>query len=224
MELLQTRFDKVYEALAKKSLLQFPTIVAASKNQELKKMLAWETYARGKNIRVVFGESYIQELQNKKLSGEFDAGTLFHFIGRLQSNKASLAVQFSDVIESVHSKKIIDEVAKAAVKLNKVQDIFLQINISQDENKAGFLEEELGSIVPYALGLESIRMIGLMTITEYYDNHEEVRGDFIKMRLCRDRYLPGAAISMGMSSDFLIALEEGATHVRIGSALFGERN
>ena len=176
-------------------------------------------------LPIIFGENYIQEYESKKpLLKPHTA----HLIGHIQSNKVAKAVALFDVIESVHSEKILTLVDKEARKLGKVMPIFIQVNISRDESKSGFAAEELArvfsEIVPQC---SSVDVRGLMAITEYYENPEGAREDFRALRRIGDelsaRSGKSLALSMGMSADFAIAIEEGATHVRVGSAIFGHR-
>lgn len=208
------------------------TLVAVSKKQSLDSMRAYRMAANARGIPVIFGENYIQEFKVKQQ--ELGDLGLFHLIGPLQSNKIKDAVRCADVIESVHSRKVFDLVAKEAEVLGKRQAIFLQVNIGRDPRKSGFSAEEIPEICQAAVErAEHVSLLGLMTITPYYEVAEEARGDFRAMSHLRqqliasgaNRIFEGAtiALSMGMSSDFKIAIEEGADVVRIGTALFGER-
>ena len=208
------------------------TLVAVSKKQSTESMRAYAVAANAKGIPVVFGENYVQEFKAKRQElGELGQ---FHLIGPLQSNKIKDAVRYADVIESVHSRRVFDVVAKEASALGKRQAIFLQVNIGKDPNKSGFLAEEMPEICQVAARLsQHVCLLGLMTITPYYEVAEDARGDFRAMNELRQRLVVSGAdqcfenrtiaLSMGMSSDFEIAIEEGADLVRVGTALFGER-
>jgi hypothetical protein len=127
----------------------------------------------------------------------------------------------------VHSNKILDLVEREAARAGKKQRVLLQVNISSDEKKSGFGAEEIGALWPeLSTGHPSLAVEGLMTITAFYEDTELVRPDFKKMMELAQA-LSGAKplprLSMGMSADFEVAIEEGATHVRVGTAIFGER-
>ncbi|RMG43376.1 MAG: YggS family pyridoxal phosphate-dependent enzyme [Candidatus Dadabacteria bacterium] len=202
-------------------------LVAVSKRQPPWKMKAYQKFCGDK--QAIFGENYVQEFQQKK--PELEGGFRVHLIGVLQSNKAPAAVKLFDVIESIHSLKTAQAVNTAAQKINKRQEVLLQVNISGDRAKSGFKPEELKCFLSEeACRLDNLSYCGLMTITRYYDTPEDVRPDFIRMReLAFELFdsfkelFKGREISMGMSRDYQIAIEEGATLVRVGSAIFGER-
>lgn len=202
-------------------------LVAVSKYQDVSLMNALISAWPEAQTKVTFGESYVQEYASKieHLKGEFAT----HLIGPLQSNKVRKAVALFNLIESVHSERVAELINKEALKTKKVMPVFLQVNISKDSNKAGFSAEELERFIDEKLSeLEAIDLKGLMTITRFYQNREDVRPDFVAMRALKERldaqFDLELSLSMGMSSDFDIAIEEGATLVRVGSALFGERS
>lgn len=202
-------------------------LIAVSKRQPIDKMKAWIDFCHKKNIEIIFGENYVKEYAEKKqdLSGNFKT----HLIGPLQSNKVKKAVEIFDCIQSVHSEKILKLINKEAEKLNRKMDVFLQVNISEDEAKSGFQKEELINIFnkDFINEVANVNIAGLMCITAFYENKEEVRPDFKKMyELKKEIELINnikLELSMGMSADFNIAIKEGASMVRIGSSLFGER-
>ena len=172
---------------------------------------------------IILGENYVQEFKKKRveLKGDFQA----HLIGPLQRNKAKLAVELFDVIESVHSVEVAQAIDKAAAQSGKVQEIFLQINISSDSAKSGFTADAAVEFFKGELTkLKNLNCTGLMTITELYEKPEDARGDFSRLYQLAQSLKPGLSLSMGMSQDFEIAVEEGATHVRVGTALFGQRS
>ncbi len=139
-----------------------------------------------------------------------------HFIGNLQSNKIKKAMKIFDVIQSVTN-------TKAARKINslaeKVYPIFIQVNIAREKQKNGFLEEDLEKEITEIKNLKNLRVLGLMAILPNTENKEELRKYFKKMKQLNDKY-GFKELSMGMSQDYLIAIEEGTTMVRIGSAIF----
>lgn len=199
------------------------TLVAVSKKQPVQKMIAYREFCQRRGAVAVFGENYVQEFKTKisVLGGPLES----HLIGPLQRNKAAIAVELFNVIESIHTPEVAAAVNAAAATIDKVQDVFLQVNISHDENKSGFLEDEVEAFCAIAASQHlNLNIIGLMTITREYENREDVRPDFVRLNTLRTTLdIPGLKLSMGMSNDFDIAIEEGADIVRVGSALFGPR-
>jgi PLP dependent protein len=175
-----------------------------------------------------FGENKAQELNSK-----FDVlgnKITWHFIGHLQSNKVKFAVRSAEYIHSVDSLSLAKEINKKAEQVNKVQKILLEVKTSEEETKSGIeSEDELLSLVDNCNKLKNIELIGLMTIAPFTDNEEEVRKSFRYLCKLRDDLNKKGfenlkELSMGMTSDFEIAIEEGATMLRIGSAIFGQRD
>ncbi len=174
----------------------------------------------------IFGENKVQEAQKKipALTGTFS----FHMIGHLQSNKARDAVALFDVIHSIDKAETASKVDEEAKKIDKVQSILVQVNVSGEETKSGVGPDESYALVEHILKLENISLLGLMTMAPYTENRGIIRETFRKTRELRDSISSRLGIgltelSMGMSSDYDIAVQEGATMVRIGSAIFGER-
>lgn len=163
------------------------------------------------------GENKVQEARDKK---PLVRGTArWHLIGHLQSNKAKDAVKVFDVIETVDSLDLAEKVAKAATAIGKRQDVMLQVNIGRESQKSGADPDEVESLVKAIRGIDALNLIGLMAIPP----HEgDPRPHFRALRELRDR-LGLAHLSMGMSADYEIAIEEGSTLVRVGSAIFGSR-
>jgi pyridoxal phosphate enzyme (YggS family) len=170
----------------------------------------------------------VQEFVAKRpeLRGDFTA----HCIGRLQSNKVKKALGVFDVVQTVDSLKLGQQLSSEAEKQGKTLDYFLQINISSDGGKSGFLPEAIdGETIKTFLNLTNMRLLGLMTITRFYEEPEDARPDFAALRSLRESLqnqfseLPPLLLSMGMSADYEIAIEEGANVVRVGSAIFGQR-
>ena len=203
---------------------QSVTLVGVSKKQSTDKMNSYSAIVHQAGEVPVFGENYLQEFLDKKdtLVGPFES----HFIGRIQSNKIKEIVRNFSVIESVSSLKILTKIDEVARTDGIVYPVFLQVNISKDPQKAGFLADQIKSIVGEAAQFKNIKILGLMTITENYTDSYMARDDFRAMRVLGDSVFGANSnyyLSMGMSQDFEIAIEEGATHVRIGTKLFGER-
>lgn len=142
-----------------------------------------------------------------------------HFIGHLQTNKIKLAVELFDVIESVDSLRLAQKISEEAIKQNKTMTIFLEINIAADPQKYGLTPAEALTISPQIQALPNLKLRGLMTIVPYFDDPEQTRPFFKSMKQLQTKLnLP--ELSMGMSNDYLIALKEGATIVRIGTVIF----
>jgi len=177
----------------------------------------------------ILGENYVQEAREK--IGALDSCPVsWHFIGHLQSNKAKYAVKLFELIHSVDSLKLAKELDKQAKKLNKIQQILVQVNIAQEATKSGLPEQETPQLIKEISRLENLAIKGLMTMPPYFNAPQRVRPFFKALRNLRDRInklqLPAVALdelSMGMTGDFEVAIEEGATLVRIGTAIFGER-
>ena len=197
-------------------------LVAVSKKQPIKKIQSLIQAIPG----VVLGESFLQEWLEKsqELTGDYKV----HFIGNLQSNKIKKIVESFDVIESVGTDKHLTKISQVASGCSKKQAVYLQVNISNDESKAGFLEGELVDKFPSYLKLPNIEILGLMTITKNYEDKSLLVGDFQKMNSLRSllsqKYNMPLKLSMGMSADYLLALEAGSDVVRVGSRIFGMRD
>lgn len=175
----------------------------------------------------IFGENKAQELLNK-----FEIlkdSVIWHFIGTLQSNKAKFVVPCAEYIHSVDSLKLLKEIEKNAIKINKVQKFMLEIKTSFEESKHGLNEEsEIIEILDYAGNSKNLSAEGLMTIAPFVDDEKLIRKSFRSLRELKEKLNSKGFIlkelSMGMTGDFEIAIEEGSTMVRIGSAIFGTRN
>jgi hypothetical protein len=175
------------------------------------------------------GENYVQEARDK-FKALLQYPVSWHFIGHLQSNKAKYAVRLFDLIHSVDSLKLARELDKQAAKVDKVQQILVQVNISGEDTKSGISADEAPGLIGEIGRLKNIAVKGLMTMPPYFYQPEKVRPFFAALRELRDRIkaqcLPDVSmdeLSMGMTGDFEVAIKEGATLVRIGTAIFGER-
>jgi pyridoxal phosphate enzyme (YggS family) len=178
----------------------------------------------------ILGENYIQEARDK-INTLSSYSVSWHFIGHLQSNKAKYAVKLFDMIHTVDSLKLAKELDKQAKKINKTQKILIQVNISMESTKSGIYEEGAQNLIKEISLLENLSIKGLMTMPPFFNNPEEARPYFAALRNLRDKIRDEAIknvnmqeLSMGMTGDFEIAIKEGATLVRIGTAIFGERN
>ncbi len=177
----------------------------------------------------ILGENYIQEARKK-----FDALSSYpvswHFIGHLQTNKAKYAVRLFDLIHSVDSLKLAHELNKQAKKINKIQEILIQVNISMESTKSGIYEQDALGLIQDISRLENLSVKGLMTMPPFFDEPERAQPYFSALRkLCdqiKKESIPNIAtdeLSMGMTGDFEAAIDEGASLVRIGTAIFGKR-
>lgn len=179
--------------------------------------------------QLLFGENYIQEAAQKKT--EIGDTASFHFIGHLQSNKAKLAAQIFQMIETVDRFKLAVALDKELKLLGKTLDILVQVNIGQELQKSGVLPQNTEQLIQQLIPLSNLKIRGLMTIPPYHDTPEHTRPHFQSLRILaeelkrKDYFYDNnhVELSMGMSSDYTIAIEEGATLVRIGTALFGHR-
>ncbi len=193
-----------------------------------------EAYAAGLRL---FGENRVQEFAEKQ-SALADAGffsgdtpATFYLIGPLQSNKAARAVQLFDAIDTVDSARLAEKLNQTAAAANKTLPILLEIKLSEEASKHGLLPEsaELALLLERAPDWTHLQVRGLMTVPPYSENLEETRPYFRRLRVLRERlaqqypHLALDQLSMGMSHDFSVAIEEGSTCVRIGTAIFGAR-
>ncbi len=185
-----------------------------------------EAYAGG---QALFGENYIQEVQQKR--PELPEQVHFHFIGHLQTKKAKIAAESCTVIETVDRLKLATALNKRLEELQKNMDILVQVNIGEDPGKSGVSAEETEKLLYDLKSFSRIRTCGLMTMPPIEPNPELSRPYFRRLRLLaeelseKDLFFDNSRIelSMGMSSDYHIAIEEGATIVRVGTAIFGDR-
>ena len=176
-----------------------------------------------------FGENYIQEAR-EKITTLSTYPLTWHYIGHLQSNKAKYAVRMFDLIHSVDSLKLARELDKCAKKNAKVQDILIQVNVAREDSKSGVYAEDTLQLLRDVARLENVAVKGLMTMPPYFNAPDRVRPFFAALRQLGDRIknedFPNISmeeLSMGMTGDFEAAIEEGATMVRVGTAIFGER-
>lgn len=181
--------------------------------------------------QVDFGENYMQEAV-EKVTTLATPDAVFHFIGPLQSNKAKLAVHHFDLIHTVDRLKIARAIAKHAAEIGKIQKILIQVNVGLEEQKSGVLPDQAEELLQTLQPFQSLEICGLMTIPPYGRKPEESRSYFTALRklglklqeeglLATNRKLE---LSMGMSSDYRVAIEEGATMIRVGTAIFGLRD
>lgn len=200
-------------------------LIAVTKTVQVEKII--EAIEAGVRI---FGENRVQEARQKipEVSNKYkDSKISWHMIGTLQKNKVKYAVRLFDMIHSVDSLDLAREINREAERVGKIQDILIEIKLSPEEKKHGIRPDELFGLLEHLYLLKNINVRGLMTIPPYSDNPEDSRPYFRRLRgLLEDaqkRGFPLRELSMGMSGDFEVAIDEGATMVRIGTAIFGER-
>ena len=198
-------------------------LLAATKSQTIELIRA----AVDAGINLI-GENYVQEAAGKKplITGALE----WHMIGHLQRNKVKAAVDLFDVFESLDNLALARELDKEGQRRDKVIRVFVEVNLGGEESKTGVMEHQAAALVEQIARLSHLRIEGLMSVPPYKEDPEEVRPYFRKLRLLQvklgeSRSLPLelCELSMGMSHDYKVAIEEGATIVRIGTALFGPR-
>jgi len=171
----------------------------------------------------VFGENKIQEAE-EKITAIGREKAEWHLIGHLQSNKARKAVRLFDVIQTLDSVELAERLERICVEENRASlSIFIEVDLANEATKNGVKEKNLPELIEFLQTCEHLKLDGLMLIPPYFEDAEKARPFFRKLREIRDQILPGGGLSMGMSHDFEIAIEEGATVVRVGTAIFGER-
>ena len=181
-----------------------------------------EAYEAGQRS---FGENRPQELAAK--APQLPGDIVWHFIGHLQTNKVKMVVPYAHLIHSVDSERLLAEIDKAARAAGKVMDCLLEIHIAEEQTKQGFTPDEAVALAKEAGRYPNIRLRGVMGMATFTNDREQVRREFRSLKAVSERlsFLPGCdTVSMGMSGDWPIAVEEGTTIVRIGTAIFGKRN
>ncbi len=172
---------------------------------------------------MVFGENKVQEAESKIAELGRD-GIEWHLIGHLQSNKARRAVQLFDVIESVDSLDLAERLERICGEEGRDSlPVLIQVDLAGEATKSGVAESDLPRLIDYLHGCKHLSLQGLMILPPYSEDPATTRPYFRRLRETRDRLVPNGELSMGMSHDFEVAIEEGSTIVRVGSAIFGER-
>ncbi|GEM54605.1 YggS family pyridoxal phosphate enzyme [Flavobacterium branchiophilum NBRC 15030 = ATCC 35035] len=202
------------------------TLVAVSKTKPLADLM--EAYNAGQRI---FGENYVQEVVEKQPQMPLDVQ--WHFIGHLQSRKVKNIAPFVALIHGVDSLKLLQEINKQAEKNNRIIDCLLQVYIAEEESKFGLDENELNTIFNSEefKNLKNIKIVGFMGMATFTENQMQIKKEFLYLKAIFDKYcklqaanLKLETLSMGMSGDYQIAIENGSNMVRIGSSIFGTRN
>jgi pyridoxal phosphate enzyme (YggS family) len=173
----------------------------------------------------ILGENYVQEAQ-KKIE-EIGHPVAWHFIGHLQSNKAKYAIRLFEMIHSIDSLSLAEELHRRAEKEGRTIDVMIEVNLSGEVTKFGAEEEKAFVLARKILQLKHLSLVGLMTMPPYFDTPELSRPYYIRLRELKEEMRKEGILlkelSMGMSNDFEVAIEEGATYVRVGTAIFGAR-
>jgi pyridoxal phosphate enzyme (YggS family) len=214
----------------KASIPKYVTLVAVSKTKPNEAIL--EAYQAGQRI---FGENKVQELTEKYESLPKDIE--WHMIGHLQSNKVKYIAPFVSLIHGVDSFKLLKEINKRATQNNRVINCLLQIHIAEEDTKFGFYEKEVIELIKSETfqHLKNIKVVGLMGMATFTDDENQIRKEFKTLKNLFDKLLTLSTqgtlstfqlttLSMGMSGDYQLAIEEGSTMIRVGSSIFGERN
>ncbi len=216
-------FQRIKEELNSKNV----SLVAVSKTKSAEEIL--QLYKFGQRD---FGENYVQELTEKY--EQLPKDIQWHFIGHLQSNKVKYIAPFISLIHGVDSSKLLKEISKEGKKNNRVIECLLQVHIAKEETKLGLSEEELEELINInytsSANNRHVKICGLMGMASFTNDMEKVKNEFKflkslfdKYSKFRNEYFDFSILSMGMSVDYKVAIEEGSNMVRIGSLLFGER-
>jgi PLP dependent protein len=223
---LRDRVERVRDAVAKAiarsgSAADSVTIVAVSKT--VGRETVDEAYALGLRH---FGENRVQDAR-AKFAEALSEDAVLHLIGQLQTNKAAVAARLFDIVESVDRSSLVDELERQGAKLGRVVPVLLEVNVAREEQKAGCPLSDVRALVGRIEACEHLALRGLMTMAPLVDDPEATRPVFRGLRELRDELCaerPGRelrVLSMGMTNDFPVAIEEGATHIRVGRAIFG---
>jgi PLP dependent protein len=214
---------EAYKNLVEECKQKNVTLVAVSKTKTVEDILV--LYNLGQRD---FGENYVQELVEKEK--QLPKDIRWHFIGHLQSNKIKQIISFVHLIHGVDGLKLLQEINKQSEKINKVTNCLLQIHIAQEETKFGLDEEETNLIISEFdnLKMKNVNIVGLMGMATNTDNEQQISKEFqylksLQMKLSTANFQL-STISMGMTADYKIAIEEGSNMIRVGSLIFGSRN
>jgi hypothetical protein len=220
--MINREFEEIAADLKEKNV----TLVAVSKTKPIAALK--ELYDLGQRD---FGENYVQELVEKQAG--LPADIRWHFIGHLQTNKVKYISSFVHLVHGVDSFKLLKEINKQASKANRTIHVLLQVHIAEEETKFGLNEKELEEIMnsDQLQELKNVKIDGFMGMASFTENTEQVRKEFGYLKMLFDKYAPLQTptfklqtLSMGMSADYKLAVEEGSNMVRIGSLIFGSRS
>jgi pyridoxal phosphate enzyme (YggS family) len=183
-----------------------------------------EAYEAGQRL---FGENKVQEYEAKSAHVRGLEGAEFHLIGPLQSNKTNKAAELFDAVDAVDALKIAERLEKAAAERGKRLPVLIEVKLSHEESKHGIAPEELPGLLDAMSGMTAVQAVGLMTVPPWSEDAETARPYFRELRRLRDEVVKMhpecVQLSMGMSNDFAVAIQEGSTCVRVGTAIFGKR-
>ncbi len=197
-------------------------LMAVSKMHPFEAIL--EAYETGQRL---FGENRVQEFEQKSPHVAALEGAMFHLIGPLQSNKTNKTAELFDAIDAVDALKIAQRLDAAAKERNKRLPLLIEVKLSHEESKHGIAPAELGALLDAINDLAAVDVVGLMTVPPWSEDAEAARPYFRELRRLRDEAVRThpklTQLSMGMSNDFRVAIEEGSTCVRVGTAIFGRR-
>jgi len=210
--------ENIAENINKLKIPQNVTLIAVSKKKPVE--FIEEAYNSGHRD---FGENYIQDAIPKIKNLKHLKDIKWHFIGHLQSNKAKTAIQYFDMIQSVDSKKLAKKIDEACAEINKKIHVLIEVNIGSEENKSGIPKENLVELLDFIASLNNIKLMGLMCIPPFDENPIPY---FKEMKNIYNEYKQKyklTTLSMGMSNDYEIAIENGANMVRVGTKIFGKR-
>jgi PLP dependent protein len=222
MQINKIKYEEIIQELIPKNV----SVVAVSKTKTTEAIK--QLYELGQRD---FGENYVQELVDKQSLLPTDIR--WHFIGHLQTNKAKYIAPFIHLIHGVDSFKLLKELNKQALKSQRIIKLLLQVHIAEEETKFGLNAHELNEIInsDELRELKNVEVVGLMGMASFTENKEQVRNEFRYLKNLFDKHAKAQTanykmqfLSMGMSGDYKIAIEEGSNLVRIGSLIFGERN
>jgi hypothetical protein len=229
LDRLDTTIDsiikRIKDAASHSKYVKFEDITLVAVSKTVSPQAISQAYSKG--LRV-FGENYVQNIRNKSQEIPDIANKIsWHMIGHLQKNKAGAAVKYFDLIHTVDSTSLAYEIDKKAGQIGKSQRILIQIKMDDEPSKKGASLDDLFTILKDTKEYKNIKIEGLMVIPPFFPDQEVVRPYFKRLRELRDEAINSGYIlkelSMGMSNDFETAIAEGATMIRIGTALFGER-
>ena len=201
----------------KKELPNNVTLIAVSKTKSEKEIL--QAYNSGHKI---FGENKVQELVEKYENLPKDIE--WHMIGHLQSNKVKYIAPFVNLIHGTDSEKLLKEINKRAKQNSRIINCLLQVHISEESTKFGLSSSEINDIMQRSSEFENVNIIGLMGMATFTDNISQIEKEFCSLQQIYKNHTNFTTLSMGMSGDYELAIQQGSTMVRIGSAIFGHRN
>lgn len=216
---------EAYKNLIEECKSKNVALVAASKTKPVEDIL--ELYNHGQRD---FGENYVQELIEKEK--QLPKDIRWHFIGHLQTNKVKQIISFVHLIHGVDSLKLLKEINKQSEKINKITNCLLQIHIAQEETKFGLNENELNEIIQQLDNstMRNVNVVGLMGMASFTNDENQIRKEFHYLKSLQNKYAQLKTqnyklqtLSMGMTADYKIAIEEGSNMIRVGSLIFGSR-